>query len=263
MYAPHDPLPNPKLTTPQDPTDPVSHLCAYLALIPQALVIVYATLLLSTREAEVLLLFAGQLACEAANFLLKRLIKEARPARIPGRGYGMPSSHAQFVAFWSVSVALFLLVRHRANGRSLGLPARAGAALGGFGVAGAVAASRVYLSYHTPRQVLAGLVAGTVCAFAWYGLTAAVRSSGLLERLLVSPFGRLLLLRDLVVEEDPAWAGWERWEGMRRRRTEVADEVDEVRRTEGIREETEALRREAGVLGAGEGVRQRDRRKKK
>lgn len=72
------------------------------------------TLIWSTREAEVLLMFAGQLACEAVNFALKRIIKEERPQRIhrTGKGYGMPSSHAQFVAFWAVAMALFLLVRH-------------------------------------------------------------------------------------------------------------------------------------------------------
>lgn len=59
-------------------------------------------------------MFAGQLACEAVNFALKRIIKEERPQRIhrTGKGYGMPSSHAQFVAFWAVAMALFLLVRH-------------------------------------------------------------------------------------------------------------------------------------------------------
>ena len=72
------------------------------------------TLIWSSREAEVALMFAGQLGCEAVNFLLKRLIKEERPLRIhkTGKGYGMPSSHAQFVAFWAVAMALFLLVRH-------------------------------------------------------------------------------------------------------------------------------------------------------
>lgn len=83
--------------------------------MPQALCIVYVTLIWSTREAEVVLMFAGQLACEAVNFALKRLIKEERPSRIHrtgGKGYGMPSSHAQFVAFWAVAMVLFLLVRH-------------------------------------------------------------------------------------------------------------------------------------------------------
>ncbi|KAK7730383.1 hypothetical protein SLS53_009001 [Cytospora paraplurivora] len=97
-----------------DPNDPVSYLCAWLALVPQALCIVYVTLIWSTREAEVALMFAGQLGCEAVNFVLKRLIKEERPSRIhkTGKGYGMPSSHAQFVVFWAVAMVLFLLARH-------------------------------------------------------------------------------------------------------------------------------------------------------
>lgn len=133
----------------------------------------------------------------------------------------MPSSHAQFVAFWSVSVALFLLLRHRAvkgprSGRSWPLFARLVVSGLSFGVAGAVAASRVYLSYHTPRQVFAGLSAGTFCAFAWFLVTSALRSSGLLSQFLDSHPARLLLLRDLVTEEDPTFAGWERWDALKR-----------------------------------------------
>ena len=42
---------------------------------------VYATLIWSTREVEVILMFAGQMGCEACNWLLKRYIKEERPIR--------------------------------------------------------------------------------------------------------------------------------------------------------------------------------------
>lgn len=42
---------------------------------------VYATLIWSSREAEILLMFAGQMGCEALNFLLKRIIKQERPKR--------------------------------------------------------------------------------------------------------------------------------------------------------------------------------------
>ncbi|KEZ39059.1 putative dolichyldiphosphatase [Scedosporium apiospermum] len=210
-----------------DPTDPLSHLCAWLALLPQALCIVYVTLSLSTREAEVLLTFAGQLACEAANFLLKRLIKEARPARIPGKGYGMPSSHAQFVAFWSVSVALFLLVRYQPVPSPSSASHRRGVwpfvprlvvSVVALVTAIAVAASRVYLSYHTPKQVCVGFAAGVVCAAGWFAITAALRAWGILDMLLKLEVARVFLLRDLVVEEDPCWAGWERWEGLVRGR---------------------------------------------
>ena len=67
--------------TRQNATDPISYLCAWLALVPQALCVIYATLIWSTREIEILLMFIGQMGCEALNFLLKRLIKEERPKR--------------------------------------------------------------------------------------------------------------------------------------------------------------------------------------
>ena len=70
------------LTTPfQNPHDPISYLCAWLALVPQALCVIYVTLIWSSREIEILLMFAGQMGCEALNFLLKRLIREERPKR--------------------------------------------------------------------------------------------------------------------------------------------------------------------------------------
>lgn len=79
-------------------------------------------------------------------------------------------------------------------------------------VAAAVAWSRVYLGYHTVNQVLVGSLAGTLSAAAWYGVTAVVRQTGLLAWALESPVARGLRVRDLVVSEDLAQAGWERWE---------------------------------------------------
>lgn len=70
------------LTAPvQNPDDPLSLLSAWLALLPQALMVVYASTVFVTREMEGLLMFAGQLACEAINWILKRAIKEHRPLR--------------------------------------------------------------------------------------------------------------------------------------------------------------------------------------
>lgn len=63
-----------------NPNDVLSILCAFLALVPQALTIVYVTLIWSTREIEILLMFAGQMGCEALNWILKRYIKEERPS---------------------------------------------------------------------------------------------------------------------------------------------------------------------------------------
>lgn len=64
-----------------DPTDIFSWISAHLALVPQALTITYVALIWGTREMEILLMFTGQMGCEALNWLLKRYIKEERPTR--------------------------------------------------------------------------------------------------------------------------------------------------------------------------------------
>lgn len=133
-----------------DPSSRLSYACAWLALVPQVLCITYATLIWSTREIEILTMFAGQLACEAFNWILKRYIREERPAQMLGKGYGMPSSHAQFVAFFAVYLGLWVLLRHdpwKANESKTHVPTpmwqRAGLASGGLAGAVAVAQSRM------------------------------------------------------------------------------------------------------------------------
>ncbi|ATZ58750.1 hypothetical protein BCIN_16g04450 [Botrytis cinerea B05.10] len=200
-----------------DPNDPVSYFCAWLALVPQGLCVVYATLIWSTREIEILMMFGGQMACEALNFVLKRILKEERPKQMHGKGYGMPSSHSQFVAFFSLSLTLFLLFRHvprksTPSHTPLSIIARIG--LSGLVLisAGLVAWSRIYLNYHTPKQVIVGCLAGAGSATLWFLFTTAVRKSGLLAWALDLPVTRLFRMRDLVVEEDLCQAGWEKWE---------------------------------------------------
>ena len=160
------------------------------------------------------------MACEAMNFTLKRILKEERPQRMQGKGYGMPSSHAQFVTFFSLSLSLFLLFRHvpkapTSSHTPFSMISRLG--LSGLAVAsaGLVAWSRIYLNYHTPKQVLVGCLAGAISAVVWFVFTAMLRKSGLLLWGLDQPLVRLFRLRDLVVEEDLCQSGWEQWERKR------------------------------------------------
>jgi dolichyldiphosphatase len=145
-----------------DPSSHLSHASAYLALVPQVLMITYVTLIWSTREIEIALMFAGQLGCEGLNWMLKRYIREERPTQMLGKGYGMPSSHAQFVAFFAVYLSMWVLGRHdpwKRNESTTHMPtpfwqrlALAAVAMVG---AAAVAQSRVYVSLHfTPPSVL-------------------------------------------------------------------------------------------------------------
>ncbi|CAJ2508087.1 Uu.00g092730.m01.CDS01 [Anthostomella pinea] len=203
-----------------DPTDRISYICAWLALVPQGLCVMYATLIWSTREIEIALLFAGQLVCEALNFALKRLIKEERPRLMNGKGYGMPSSHAQFVSYFAVSMALFLLLRHRPpspgirkrNHSPMTMLERIVWSVLGLAMAAAVASSRIYLKYHTEKQVLVGCAAGIVSAVGWFIITTIIRQTGWLAWAIETPVAKWLRVRDLVVEEDLCQAGWEKWD---------------------------------------------------
>ncbi len=137
----------------------------------------------------------------------------------------MPSSHAQFVFFWSVALTLVLLVRHRptaSKSKAGRLPAsnsriveRLTVSAASLVLASATAWSRIYLNYHTPKQVLVGSSVGVLTAVAWFVFTAVLRSSGLLSRALDLPVVRAFRIRDLIVEEDLSEAGWDRWEEKR------------------------------------------------
>ena len=182
-------------------------------------------------------------------------------------GYGMPSSHAQFVWYFAVSVGLWAWVRHSPSARA-GLSGRSGSgglggrerrvngSVGGVGtqngqvdgamepplsdayrlqlhhprlthavlslltlfIAVLVAASRVYLNYHTPKQVIVGSIAGTCFAVFWFGLTEWVRRIGLVEWVLDLDVVRMARIRDLLCEEDLVEVGCRVWEEKRRRR---------------------------------------------
>lgn len=146
-----------------------------------------------------------------------------------GKGYGMPSSHAQFVAFFSTFLTLFLLFRHdphnHPSASTTHMPTpfwqRLALSILSLFSAAAVAQSRIYLDYHTPRQVYVGVAVGVGCAIAWFIVTGLARQTGLVDKLLDFPPLRWLRFRDLVVHEGLEDAGWGRWELSKKRRAEL------------------------------------------
>ena len=141
-----------------------------------------------------------------------------------GKGYGMPSSHAQFVAFFSTSLTLFLLLRHKPQPHDarthtpLPFYQRVTLSILAIASACAVGQSRIYLNYHKPRQVYAGAAAGVACAIAWFVVTGLARHYGLVDWFLDLSIVRWARMRDLVLGEDLVDAGWERFEMRRRKR---------------------------------------------
>lgn len=176
----------------------------------------------------------------------------------------MPSSHAQFAAFFAVYVSLFLCWRHspafaaltirrqrlqqRLNGNALGGGAQdsetedehslapstispafalqlhfprlthALLTVGILSLAILVSVSRMYLSYHTPKQVYVGFSVGAIFAVVWFAATEWARRAGWVEWLLEWDIVRQARIRDLLCEEDLVELGWQVWEDKRRRR---------------------------------------------
>lgn len=81
--------------------------------------------------------------------------------------------------------------------------------------AAAVAASRIYLNYHTLRQVLVGVAAGAAYAVVYFVLTTVFRRSGWLDWSLDTTLARKARMRDLITVEDIQDAGWGRFESRR------------------------------------------------
>jgi dolichyldiphosphatase len=134
----------------------------------------------------------------------------------------MPSSHAQFTTFFAITLALFLLARHTPSPTSTAWSASysnrmllSTVAIVG---AGMVSTARVYLRYHTPKQVLAGASAGITIALIWFSLTSLARNQGWIDSFLDWEIVRWTRLRDLITTEDVADAGWDRWEIRRSKR---------------------------------------------
>ena len=127
----------------------------------------------STRFAVI-----GSVAAAFLTKVLKRLVNEARPHSARKRDPGMPSSHAQSLAFLSTSAARAILVSNSKRGGgeaivSLLPPPVATAALV-LAAAVLLATLRVVLGYHTWPQVVAGGVLGCLLALGWAELGARV-----------------------------------------------------------------------------------------
>jgi dolichyldiphosphatase len=102
--------------------------------------------------------------------ILKLIIRQPRPAPSPdavlpqAKGYGMPSSHSQVVAFFGVYLQTVMLYEVQLAPLTFALFV----ILNGFCCS--VFLSRVRLGNHSPSQVAVGEVLGCLIAIIWYRL---------------------------------------------------------------------------------------------
>uniref|UniRef100_A0A060T2U9 Dolichyldiphosphatase n=1 Tax=Blastobotrys adeninivorans TaxID=409370 RepID=A0A060T2U9_BLAAD len=175
--------------------DVLSQVFAWTSLAPHALLVVYATQIISRREAETILLLAGQLGCELVNKYLKNLIRQERPRF--GQGYGMPSAHAQFMCYYATYICLWMFIRvrhfstHKKVLRAVGLVS----------MAAIVSYSRVYLLYHSGYQVVAGAAIGIIVGAGWFIVVVLLRDLGIVDLLLDTYPARWFYIKDSAGEK--------------------------------------------------------------
>ncbi|KAI9472729.1 dolichyldiphosphatase 1 [Coemansia mojavensis] len=171
--------------------DHLGMLLALISLVPIFLIVAETTIIFSRREVTGVLLLSGQLLNEAFNLALKHIICQDRPHKHLGDGYGMPSSHSQFMGFFAFYVCVYFETQvkvHVAHKRAI--------QLGAIVLAVLVLLSRVYLRYHTWRQVLVGAIVGIVSGAVWYWIVECIRSTNVFKHVLESNICRWLLIRD-------------------------------------------------------------------
>ncbi|KAK0521631.1 hypothetical protein OC834_006572 [Tilletia horrida] len=163
-----------------DADDPFAQLLALITLSPIFLLCAYTTIILYRRELTFINALVGQLGCEAVNWALKRLIRQPRPLGLAGvseEGYGMPSSHAQFMGFFAAFFVAHFVLHHPPPRRPptlintmrrlehfLSIVLIVVGSL-------AVCYSRYYLLYHTVAQILVGASIGLSIGLVYYYLT--------------------------------------------------------------------------------------------
>ncbi|XP_077161521.1 dolichyldiphosphatase 1 [Paroedura picta] len=190
--------------------DLTGHLLAYVSLGPIFVIVGFVTLIVFKRELHTISFLGGLLLNEGVNWLIKNLIREPRPcAEIHlsvHSKYAMPSSHSQFMWFFSVYSFLFLYLRmHQTNNaRFLDLLWRHVLSVFLLTVAFLVSYSRVYLMYHTWSQVTYGGVVGSMMAGLWFVITQEILTP-LFPRIAAWPVSEFFLIRDTSLIPNILW----------------------------------------------------------
>ncbi|CAB4014355.1 dolichyldiphosphatase 1 isoform X2, partial [Paramuricea clavata] len=93
--------------------DLAGKILAWLSLSPIFILIGFVAVIIFRRELHTVAFFLGCVLNEGLSIAIKHAIKEPRPCRSPTSHYieyGMPSSHAAFVAFFTTYTLFFVYV---------------------------------------------------------------------------------------------------------------------------------------------------------
>lgn len=188
--------------------DFIGKILALTSLLPFMIIVGFLTLILFRRDLHTIAFFAGILINDCINFILKHTICEARPIRRQNVyvEYGMPSTHAQFMWFFTAYIFLFVCIRLHYNTRTTTLENfwRLSTIIGSIIVAILVTYSRVYLLYHSNSQVLCGTLLGVILGITWFLITHTILTP-FFPVIATWRISEYLLLRDTTLIPNMLW----------------------------------------------------------
>ena len=149
--------------------DPIGFVLAFISLTPFAVFVAFVTLVIFKRELDTIVFVSGQLLNEVLNILLKNIFREPRPLKHVQteeaiRTFGMPSQHSQFMAFFTLYLILFVLMKMQHKPFYFRYPIVLILSM----TLMTVAYSRIYLLYHFWNQVVVGIFVGFSWAVVWF-----------------------------------------------------------------------------------------------
>ncbi|XP_075213036.1 dolichyldiphosphatase 1-like [Lycorma delicatula] len=165
-----------KLTLVEYPKgDWLGKILAVSSLSPFGILSGFVALILFRRDVHTVVFFLGTMLNELLNQLLKYTLCEPRPMHRHNlySEYGMPSAHSQFMWFFTSYVIYFVCIRlhHMNNNTTLENVWKTVIISSCVSLAVIVSFSRVYLQYHTWRQVLYGAIVGFLFGSVWFAAT--------------------------------------------------------------------------------------------
>ncbi|XP_050447229.1 dolichyldiphosphatase 1-like [Cataglyphis hispanica] len=181
-------------------------LLAVLSLLPFAIITGFITLILFRRDLHTIVFFIGIIINDCINSVLKYTICEARPMKRDSLyvEYGMPSTHAQLMWFFTAYTTLFIYFRLNYNCTIVEKFCRTIVAVGCIITAVLITYSRVYLLYHSITQVFFGTLLGLALGIAWFIIVHTVLTP--FFPIVVSwRISEYLLLRDTTLIPNVLW----------------------------------------------------------
>ncbi|XP_045472588.1 dolichyldiphosphatase 1-like [Harmonia axyridis] len=188
--------------------DLIGKFLAFISLAPFGIGAGFISLILFRRDLHTITFFLGTLFNELLNYFLKHTICEARPMVRNSlyTEYGMPSSHAQFVWFFTTYVIYFVFIRlhHMNNNNIIETMSKILILSSSVIMSLLVCISRTYLQYHSFYQVLIGSIVGALFATLWFALTYMVFTP-LFPQIVSWRISEILLLRDTTLIPNVLW----------------------------------------------------------